>query len=277
MSEIIKGRQLADAIREKAKARIEKLDQPPGLAAILVGADPASQLYVSLKEKAAKEVGIYFEKFEFEADAKTKTIIEKIRELNKRADINGILVQLPLPNQDEDKIIAAIDHNKDVDGFHMANRGKLITGEESLVPPVSLAIMRLIQASNQPLKGKHMVVVANNAIFAEPLTILAKRESMNSVFVKSDDPGISAKTRGVDVIVVAVGKIGFITKDMVKDGAIVIDVGTNKKGDQTVGDVAEDVHGHAAFISPVPGGVGPLTVAYLLTNVIHAKELQEKL
>ncbi len=276
MSEIIKGRQLAEAIREKAKARIEKLDQPPGLAAILVGDDSASQLYVSLKEKAAKEVGVYFEKFTFEGDARTKTIIDKIHELNKRSDINGILVQLPLPNQDEDKIIAAIDPNKDVDGFHMANRGKLITGETGLIPPVTLAIMRLIQATNQPLSGKHIVVVANNAIFAEPLTILAEREGMDANFVKSDEGGLPAKTRGADVVVVAVGKADFLNKDMVKDGAIVIDVGTNKQGATTVGDVAEDVIGHAAFVSPVPGGVGPLTVAYLLNNVIEAKELQEK-
>lgn len=276
MSEIIKGKQLADAIRGKAAVRIEKMQSPPGLAAIIVGDNAASKLYVSLKEKAAKEVGIYFELFVLPKDAKTRTVIEKIHELNKRNDIHGILVQLPLPNQDEDKIIASIDPNKDVDGFHMANRGKLIANEAGIVPPVSLAIMRLIQATNQPLHGKSMVVIANSAIFAEPLTILANESGMEASFIPKDSGAIEAKTRAADVIVVAVGQVDFLHKDMVKDGAIVIDVGTNTFEGKPVGDVAHDVTGHATFISPVPGGVGPLTVAYLLMNVIRAMELQEK-
>lgn len=270
MSEIIEGKRLADNLRAKAKNQIEKLEHPPGLAAILVGNDPASRLYVGLKEKAAKEVGIYFEKIKFGSKTKTSEIIAKVKELNTRDDINGILVQLPLPKQNEDKVIAAIAPEKDVDGFHKENRKKLAAGEPSLEPPVALAIMKLIKATNQPLAGKHAVVIGNNPIFAEPIIALAKKEGIEAVFVPSDAGGLSARTSPADIVVVAVGKLDFLTKDMVKEGAIVIDVGTNKREGKSTGDVAPEIHNHAAFISPVPGGVGPLTVAFLLTNVIQA-------
>jgi methylenetetrahydrofolate dehydrogenase (NADP+)/methenyltetrahydrofolate cyclohydrolase len=270
MSEIIKGKILAQNIQEKTKAKIAKLAQPPGLAAILVGKDSASKLYVSLKEKAAKEVGIYFEKIVFPASASTKQIVAKIQELNARGDIQGILVQFPLPKQDENKIVAAIDPAKDVDGFHRVNRDKLAAGEKSLVPPVALAVVRLIQASNQPLAGKHAVIIGNSAIFAEPIIHLLKESGVNTILLTRDESALAAKTRAADIIVVAIGQANFLTRNMVKEGAIVIDVGTNRLEGQLVGDAAPDLIGHAGFVSPVPGGVGPLTVAYLLNNVLKA-------
>lgn len=281
MSEIIKGRKLAQNIREKVAKRIAKLEHPPGLAAIIVGDDPASHLYVNLKEKAAKEVGIYFEKIEFEADVATGKILKEIKKLNSRDDIHGILVQLPLPKQDEDKVIDAIKWQKDVDGFHKKNRKKLKNGEPSLVPPVALAVMRLISSTNQPLAGKNALVVANNPIFAEPLIELFQEVGVAADFVSADDSALKNKTSAADIIVIAVGRPEFITHEMIKDGGIIIDVGTNKvedpstgSGYRTVGDVSQDVIGHTGFISPVPGGVGPLTVAYLVNNVLKAAVMQ---
>lgn len=270
MSEVIKGKILAQNIQEKAKARITKLASPPGLAAILIGKDPASKLYVRLKEKAAKKVGIYFEKIEFPADISTKQVIDKIKDLNTRPDINGILVQFPLPKQDENKIVAAIDPQKDVDGFHPENRRRLASQEPSLVPPVALAVVRLIAATNQPLRGKHAVVVGNSQIFAEPIIHLLKESGVDTVLVTRDESALAAKTRAADIIIVAVGQANFLKKDMVKEGAIVIDVGTNKIDGKLTGDASAEIVGHAGFISPVPGGVGPLTVAYLLNNVLKS-------
>ncbi len=277
MTEILNGNVLAKNIREKAAQRIAKLPHPPGLAVLLVGDDVASHLYVSLKEKAAKEVGIYIEKFVFDADVTTGELVDKITELNGRHDIHGVLVQLPLPgDQDTNAVVAAIDPNKDVDGFHPENRKALAADTPLLVPPVALAVMRMLQASRAPLAGKHAVIVGNSAIFSEPVVDLMREAGVVATFVESDTSALAAKTRAADIIVIAVGTAGFLTRDMVKQGAIVIDVCTNKTADgRVVGDSAPDLDGHAGFMSRVPGGVGPLTVAYLLFNVIKAMEVQK--
>ena len=277
MTEILNGNVLAKNIREKAAQRIAKLPHPPGLAVLLVGDNAASHLYVSLKEKAAKEVGIYIEKFLFAADVTTQELVDKITELNGRKDIHGVLVQLPLPgDQDTNAVVAAIDPNKYVDGFHPENRKALAADTPLLVPPVALAVMRMLQASRAPLAGKHAVIVGNSAIFSEPIVDLMREAGVLATFVESDASALAAKTRVADIIIIAVGQAGFLTRDMVKQGAIVIDVGTNKTADgRVVGDSAPDLDGHAGFMSRVPGGVGPLTVAYLLFNVIKAMEVQK--
>ncbi|MDP2631371.1 MAG: bifunctional 5,10-methylenetetrahydrofolate dehydrogenase/5,10-methenyltetrahydrofolate cyclohydrolase [Candidatus Uhrbacteria bacterium] len=275
MTELLKGKLLAENIRDKAKARIDKLDHPPGLAVILVGNDPASHLYVALKEKAARDVGIYFEKFSYPDHITDYELVGKIKELNERDDINGIIVQLPLPEQDEDTIVSAIDESKDVDGFHPKNRRKLGAGEPTLAPPVALAVMRLIEASHQPLKGKKAVVIGNSHVFAEPVMQILQEQGIATSFLPRDESALAAKARIADIIVVAVGEADFLKADMVKDGAIIIDVGTNKKEDATIGDTSKEAFQKAAFVSPVPGGVGPLTVAYLLMNVMRAAEIQE--
>lgn len=277
MTEILNGNVLAKNIREKAGQRIAKLPHPPGLAVLLVGDNAASHLYVGLKEKAAKEVGIYIEKFVFAANVTTQELVDKITELNGRKDIHGVLVQLPLPgDQDTNAVVAAIDPNKDVDGFHPENRKALAADTPLLVPPVALAVMRMLQASRAPLAGKHAVIVGNSAIFSEPIVDLMREAGVLATFVESDASALAAKTRVADIIIIAVGQAGFLTRDMVKQGAIVIDVGTNKTADgRVVGDSAPDLDGHAGFMSRVPGGVGPLTVAYLLFNVIKAMEVQK--
>ncbi len=278
MTEILNGKVLAKTVRAKAKQRVEAMEFPPGLAVILIGENPASQLYVSLKETAAREVGIYIERIEYPSDVATEDVIAKIHELNERKDINGILVQLPLPGgQDTDAIISAIAPIKDIDGFHSENRRLLLANMPNLVPPTTLSIMRLIQATHLPLKGKNAVILGNSKIFAEPIIELLRDAGVVATFVPKDTEGLAAITRAADILVVAVGIPNFVTPDMTKSSAVVLDVGANKSGDKTIGDVSPDVVGHVGFLSPVPGGVGPLTVAYLLFNVIKAMELQERL
>ncbi len=277
MTEQLNGTILAKAIRVKAKKRVAGFQHPPGLAVILVGENPASALYVRLKEEAAKDVGIYVERHNLDEKTKTKDLIKLIESLNARRDIHGILVQLPLPEGlDTDAVIGAILPVKDIDGFHPENRKALLSNFPILVPPVALAVMRLLQATRHPLTNKSAVIVGNSEIFAEPLIELMREAGVAATFAKKDTAALSAITRAADIIVVAVGKAGFLTRDMVKEAATVIDVGTNKMDGKTVGDAAADLKDHVGFLSPVPGGVGPLTVAYLLMNVIKAKELQER-
>ncbi len=277
MTEILNGTVLAKTIRGKAKLRVEKMDHPPGLAVILVGENPASQLYVGLKEAAARDVGIYVERIDVAADVTTKTLIETVRALNARKEIHGILLQLPLPgDQDTDSIIAAIDPMKDVDGFHPENRKLLLENTPRLVPPTALAIMRLLQATRLSLNGKTAVILGNSAIFAEPIIELLRDAGVTATFVTRETPGLAAITRAADILVTALGSAHFVTPDMVKQSGIVIDVGTSKVEKKTLGDGSPELQGYTGFLSPVPGGVGPLTVAYLLFNVIKAKEVQER-
>jgi methylenetetrahydrofolate dehydrogenase (NADP+)/methenyltetrahydrofolate cyclohydrolase len=276
MTEILNGVVLANNIKRKTKTRIAKLKYPPGLAVLLVGDNPASQLYVRLKEEAAKDVGIYVEKIAYPGETSTQELIEKIEELNARKDIHGILVQLPLVKQDVDEVIGAIHPAKDVDGFHPENRRALLANTPVLVPPVALAIMRLIQATRRPLTNRTGVIIGNSEVFAEPIIELLRESGVTAQLVKRDTPALSAVTRAADVIVVAVGEAGFLKPDMVQEAAIVIDVGTNKVGTKTVGDADPALEGHVGFLSKVPGGVGPLTVAYLLTNVMKAMEVQHR-
>lgn len=275
MSEILQGKQLAQTIRDKVAKDISKLGKPLGLAAILVGNNSASKLYVSLKEKAAKEVGMYFERFEFDEKVSNKELIAKVKELNERDDIHGILIQFPLPNQDENKVISVLDPKKDIDGFHSENKSRWGKEDEAIFPPVALAIEKLIKASHQPLEGKHCAIITNSEIFAEPIMVLMRENGIEAKRLSKDESALASKTRAADIIIIAVGEADFLKVDMVKEGAIIIDVGTNKKNGKNVGDVADNVTGIAGFISPVPGGVGPLTVAYLLKNVVEAAEMQK--
>ncbi len=276
MSELIRGSAIAHRILEKTKNTIAGQEHPPGLAAIIVGDDEASHLYVDLKERAAKEVGIYFEKIAFKADVKQEVVITAIEDLNTRKDIHGILVQLPLPTQNADAVIATIHPDKDVDGFHQISQERLSDDRTGLVPPVALSVMRLIQATNQPLKDKHAVVVSNNPIFAEPILRLMQDIGMGGNYVAPDAGGFEAKLRVADILIVAVGRPGFITKSLLKEGVIIIDVGTTKdEFGKLVGDCDTDVREIAGFKSAVPGGVGPLTVAFLMNNVLKAQQMQK--
>ncbi len=248
------------------------MPNPPGLGVILVGADPASHLYVALKERSAREVGIHFEKYLFFATEPEGKITAKIEELNARHDIHAILVQFPLPPPlDEDRVMTAVDPKKDVDGFHPENLKLLHEHKSPVVPGVSLGIMKLIKSTGVDFVGKRAVILANSTIFAEPLEILFHQKSAPAIALLSPTRDKASEwTTQADIIVIALGQMGFLTSDMVKDGAIIIDVGANKKETgELVGDADfASFQDRDVWITPVPGGVGPMTVAMLLHNVM---------
>jgi len=272
---LLNGKIIAEQILSSLKNQISHLNKVPGLAVILVGNDPASHLYVSLKEKACKKVGIYFEKNLFPETASSDEIIKKIIELNERHDIDGILVQLPLPNQDTDKIIAVMEPNKDVDGFHPENLRRLETGEPCLISPVVLGVMKLLAETQELLAGKTAILVMSQ-IFAQPFKNALNKKEIKVEIVSAENLNLSEKIKNGDVIITAVGQPGLITGELIKSGAIVIDVGTTKVNGKVLGDVeTASVEKKAAWLTPVPGGVGPMTVAMLVQNVIQAASLHE--
>lgn len=274
MAFILNGRARAVHIKEEVRNEIKKLGITPGLVAILVGNDPASHLYVTLKEKACAEVGIQFEKYIFPATVPQKMVIDKIRELNTRADIHAILVQVPLPPPlEEDAVIRAIDPTKDVDGFHPENLELLIAGTPKIIPGVALGIFELIKLSNVSLPHKRAVLLVNSTTFAAPIEYLLESAGAlcHIILAPTDITTVQNQTKTADILVVAIGRARAITADMIKEGAVVIDVGTNRLPDDTVcGDVDfESVKEKTGAITPVPGGVGPMTVAMLLQNVLR--------
>lgn len=272
MAMILDGKKLAQTIREKVKARVSALTTQPGLAVIVVGDDPASHTYVALKKKACEEAGIRFEQHLYSATEPEETLIQQIHELNAREDVNGILVQLPLPTQDADRVIAEIDPQKDVDGFHAVNLKKLESGKPAIASAVALGIMKLIEQAG---RSSATAMIVSSPLFAKPLAILLRERGVTSIVIQHDDANLGDATRAADILVVAVGKPGLIVGDMVKPGAIVIDVGTTRTDSGLKGDVDFDsVAPIASAITPVPGGVGPMTVAMLLVNILKAYNLQ---
>ena len=272
MMKMLDGRALAVRIRETVAERAKELSKKPGLAIILVGNDPASHLYVELKEKACGEVGFYFEKHLLPEDTSTEAIIELIEKLNVRPDIHGILVQLPLPSQDENAVVAAINPAKDVDGFHPTNLERLEIDKPCLAPPTVLGIMKLIESTGEDVAGRRAAVVGSE-FFARPIQTLLSRRRVR--VDRLDPTGISLqeKTCIYDILITVVGKPGLITSAMIKPGAIVIDVGTTRMDDKTLGDVSpEATEKNTGWLTPVPGGVGPMTVAMLLLNVLKAAQ-----
>jgi len=265
---IIDGKKIAAEIRAEIKKEITELGITPGLAVILVGADPASHLYVGLKEKAAAEVGIHFEKYLFFATEPEEKIIAKIQELNARPDIHGIIVQLPLPqNYDENKIIAAIDLKKDADGFHPENIKKLLGGAQEIIPPVISGVLKLIESTGTELVNKKIAILVNSEILAKPLQKILEGNDIATIIAPEN---ITTQIADADIVISALGRAKFIIANAIKPGAILIDVGTTRMEDgKTVGDVDfESTAIKAGWITPVPGGVGPMTVAILLQNVL---------
>ncbi len=268
-TQIIDGKKIAAEIRAEIKKEIAELGIVPGLAVILVGADPASHLYVGLKEKAAAEVGIHFEKYLFFATEPEEKIIAKIQELNARPDIHGIIVQLPLPQgYDENKIIAAIDPKKDADGFHPENIKKLLAGESEIIPPVISGTLKLIESTGVELKNKKIAILANSEILAKPLEKILTGNDIQTIITPAT---LTTEISDADIVISVLGRAKIITADAIKPGAILIDVGTTRLDDgTTVGDVDfASASEKASWITPVPGGVGPMTVAELLQNVLH--------
>lgn len=275
-AKLINGLEIAKKLREEMKQKVSELKKEgitPHLTVILIGDDPASKSYVSGKEKAAKEIGISSEVIHMVADATEAELLAKISELNHDADVHGILVQLPLPSHiDENKVIEAIDPNKDVDGFHPINVGKMILNQDTFLPCTPHGIIKLLEAIDCDLEGKHAVVVGRSNIVGKPMGQLLLNRNATVTYCHSRTKNLKDLTKMADVLIVAVGKAHFIDASYVKEGAVVIDVGVNRLEDGSLtGDVHFDsVKEKASFITPVPKGVGPMTITMLMENTIKA-------
>ncbi len=283
MAMIIDGKRISGEIRtelaEKTKSFQEKYGVVPGLAVIIVGEDPASRVYVRNKHKACAEVGFYSEVHELPVDATEQQIIALIDTLNEQSSIHGILVQLPLPKHlDEQKILLRIKPEKDVDAFHPYNVGKIMIGDYHVLPCTPAGVMQLLARSGVSASGKHCVVIGRSNIVGKPMAMLLLHDNGTVTICHSRTPDLKAQTMQADILVSAVGRAGFVTADMVKPGAVVIDVGINRNAEgKLCGDVDfEKVSKVASMITPVPGGVGPMTITMLLQNTLTAAEASIK-
>ncbi len=280
--EILDGKALSQKIKEQVKLEVEELKRAhgitPGLAVILVGDDPASHTYVKMKSRACKDVGIYSIVHEMPSDISQKEIEETILLMNKNPNIDGILVQLPLPKHiDTTKILELIDPAKDVDGFHPYNFGRLMQGLDTFAPCTPLGVMELLREYKIDIQGIDVCVVGASNIVGKPMAALLLNRFATVDICHIYTKELGEHTKRADMVVVGVGKAGLIKEDMVKPGAIVIDIGINKVNGKIVGDVDfENVSKKASYITPVPGGVGPMTIAMLLKNTIKAAKSRVK-
>lgn len=288
-AKIIDGNQVAQQLRAELKTEVEALRKKnimPGLGVILVGDDPASKSYVTAKEKACAEIGLYSDDNRLPATTPQRELITLIQKMNNDPKIHGILVQLPLPKGlNEHEVLMTIDPLKDVDGFHPVNIGKMVIGEKSFLPCTPHGVVQLLVRSGVKIAGSHVVVVGRSNIVGKPLAImlLQKKENANATVTvcHTGTPDLGYFTRQADIVVAAAGRPKTITADMIKDGAVVIDVGVNrvedpsaKKGYRLVGDVDFDaVSKKASMITPVPGGVGPMTITMLLYNTVQSAKM----
>lgn len=268
------AQKIRDGLKEKASVYKEKYGRTPGLAVVLVGEDPASQVYVRMKNKACEEAGFKSIVDRMPDTTSTEELLAKVEAYNNDPTINGILVQLPLPKQiDEKKVLYAISPEKDVDGFHPVNVGLLNIGEDALAPCTPAGVMVMFEEYGIELAGKNVAVLGRSNIVGKPMTALLIKASATVTVCHSRTKNIKDICRRSDIIVAAIGKANFVTADMVSDGAVIIDVGINRLEDKLVGDVDYDaVEGKASYITPVPGGVGPMTIAMLLSNTLKAFE-----
>ncbi|MFT7517661.1 MAG: methylenetetrahydrofolate dehydrogenase (NADP+)/methenyltetrahydrofolate cyclohydrolase [Myxococcota bacterium] len=281
---ILNGKQLSVTILEQLKPRaaaISKLNggNPPGLATVLVGEDPASHVYVRNKRRACENVGLTNFHYELDADAGQSKLLELISALNNNPEVDGILVQLPLPkgfDYDENQVLAAITPEKDADGFHPLNQGALMQGTQAPVPCTPKGVMRLLAESGVEGNGHHAVVVGRSNIVGKPVAMLLLAQNFTVTICHSRTADLALEVSRADVVVAAVGVAELIKGDWIKPGAVVLDVGINRGEDgKLVGDVEFDAAcEHAAYITPVPGGVGPMTIAMLLSNTVEAAELR---
>lgn len=276
MAEIISGKETAAKIRERLRAQIDQLREKgyqPGLAVVIVGDDPASQVYVRNKEKACKEVGIAAQTFALPKETTQQELMALIDTLNARSDVHGILVQLPLPRHlDEHQVINAILPEKDVDAFHPVNVGKIMIGDFDYVPCTPAGVMALLEEAQIDVSGKRAVVIGRSNIVGKPQAMLLLHKNATVTICHSKTQHLEKITRQADIVVVAIGKAHFLRGDMVKDGVVVIDVGMNRlENGKLAGDVDFDtVAPKASYITPVPGGVGPMTITMLLQNTVTA-------
>lgn len=280
---IIDGKAVSAAVRERVRLETQELKKQgvtPGLAVIIVGDDPASQVYVRNKEKACAEVGFYSEKFALPAETTQQELNALVQELNARKDINGILCQLPLPGHLDDKeVINLIDPIKDVDAFHPVNVGAIMIGDYHFLPCTPAGIMELLHSTGIEIAGKKAVVIGRSNIVGKPMAMLLLHADATVEITHSKTANLKEITKEADILVAAVGRAKFVTADMVKDGAVVIDVGMNRdENGKLCGDVDFDsVAEKCSFITPVPGGVGPMTISMLMQNTLTAAKLQNNL
>jgi methylenetetrahydrofolate dehydrogenase (NADP+) / methenyltetrahydrofolate cyclohydrolase len=282
-AQILDGKAIAAEIRQEIKSSVDDMvslgRRPPGLAVVLVGEDPASQVYVRNKERSCEEVGFYSELHRLPADTTEKGLLKLIDDLNDRDEIDGILVQLPLPEQiDEESVIERILPTKDVDGFHPYNVGRLTLKMPIMRPCTPKGVMTLLERTGQKLEGLDAVVIGQSNIVGRPMAmeLLAARCTITVCHSRTKD--LAEKARNADVLVVAIGRAEYVPGEWIKDGAIVIDVGMNRKEDgKLCGDVDYDsAKEKASWITPVPGGVGPMTIATLMQNTLLAREIHAK-
>ena len=281
-AKIIDGKQVAARCREELKQQVAALRARgiiPGLAVILVGEDPASQVYVRNKHRACEELGIHSEQYTLPAETDRQTLLDLITELNGREEIDGILVQLPLPGHlDEKEILSAIDPAKDVDSFHPQNVGRLVIGDYFFAPCTPSGILTLIDSAGVDLTGKECVVIGRSNIVGKPMALMLLHRNATVTVCHSKTRDLPSVTRRADVLISAVGKAGIVTADMVKPGAVVIDVGMNRnQAGKLCGDVDfESVSRVAGYLTPVPGGVGPMTITMLLRSTVLSAQNRRK-
>ncbi|MDD5603740.1 MAG: bifunctional methylenetetrahydrofolate dehydrogenase/methenyltetrahydrofolate cyclohydrolase FolD [Eubacteriales bacterium] len=283
-AKIIDGKAVAKRIRDSIASEIQAIvsktpgKRSPGLAVIIAGDDPASRIYVNSKKKVCESLGIYFEEHAFPGNVTEGDLLEAVSALNSRDIIDGILIQLPLPSHiNEFRMISALDPDKDVDGLHPVNLGKLVAGMPAFTPCTPTGVIELIRETGTAIKGKNCTVIGRSILVGKPQALLLLAENGTVTMCHSKTPDLGAACRNADILVSAVGSAGLVRADMVKPGAVVIDVGTNRRDDgKLCGDVdfdaVSDVAGH---ITPVPGGVGPMTIAMLMQNTLRAYHMHE--
>lgn len=283
MAQRIDGKQISATVKESVRQEVTALSLqgvPVCLAVVIVGQDQASKVYVRNKKKACEELGIRSEEYALPAETSEADLLALVKELNGKREVNGILVQLPLPAQiDEKKILAAISPTKDVDAFHAVNVGKIMIGDYDFLPCTPAGCMELIHSTGVGVAGKSCVVVGRSNIVGKPMAMLLLHESGTVTICHSKTQNLAEICRSADILVAAVGKAGLITGDMVKPGAVVIDVGMNRNAEgKLCGDVDfASVEPVAGYLTPVPGGVGPMTIAMLMRNTVMAAKLQNGL
>lgn len=279
MAAIIDGKAVSQKIKEEIRAEIEREQLSVGLAVVIVGNNPASRVYVNNKKKACEVCGIQSFEYALPEETTQEQLLELIDTLNADEKVNGILVQLPLPQGlDEKKVIERISPLKDVDAFHAENVGKIMIGNYAFLPCTPAGVMELIHSTGTDIAGKECVVIGRSNIVGKPMAMLLLHENATVTICHSRTKNLAEVCRRADLLISAVGKADFVTADMIKDGAVVIDVGMNRNAEgKLCGDVKfEEAEKKASFITPVPGGVGPMTIAMLMKNTVMAKRLQSK-
>ena len=282
--QIIDGKKVSAQVKEEVRNQTLELKEAygitPGLAVVIVGDDPASRVYVNNKKKACEVVGFKSEEYALPASTTQEELLELVNTLNNKQNINGILVQLPLPEHLDDKaVIEAINPQKDVDAFHAVNVGKIMLGEYDFLPCTPSGVMEMLHAYDIPVSGKNCVVIGRSNIVGKPMAMLLLHENGTVTICHSRTKNLAEVCRGADILVAAVGKPKFVTSDMVKEGAVVIDVGMDRdENGKLCGDVDfENVKDKCSYITPVPGGVGPMTISTLMKNTLKACKIQNNI